>query len=253
MTVRLQDNGGTANGGQDTSAAQTFAITVTAVNDVPSFTKGPDQTVNEDAGAQTVNNWATNISAGPADEASQTLTFLVTTDNNGLFSVLPAVSATGTLTYTPTANANGTATVSVRLQDNGGTANGGQDTSAVQTFVITVTAVNDVPSFTKGPDQTVNEDAGAQTVNNWATNISAGPANEVGPDADVPGDDEQRRTVLGPACSRASGTLTFTPAANANGNATVTVRLQDNGGDGERRSGHERRPDVHRSRVHRRQ
>ena len=164
MTVRLQDNGGTANGGQDTSAAQTFTITVTAVNDVPSFTKGPDQTVNEDAGAQTVNNWATNISAGPADEAGQTLTFLVTTNNDALFSVLPAVSASGTLTYTPAANANGNATVTVRLQDNGGTANGGQDTSAAQTFAITVTAVNDVPSFTKGPDQTVNEDAGAQTV-----------------------------------------------------------------------------------------
>ena len=40
MTVQLHDNGGTANGGVDTSAAQTFTITVTAVNDAPSFTKG---------------------------------------------------------------------------------------------------------------------------------------------------------------------------------------------------------------------
>ena len=94
--MRLQDNGGTAERWSAIrSAAQTFAITVTAVNDVPSFTKGADQTVNEDAGAQTVNNWATNISAGPADEAGQTLTFLVTTNNDALFSVLPAVSATG--------------------------------------------------------------------------------------------------------------------------------------------------------------
>ena len=55
-------------GGADTSAAQTFTITVTAVNDVPSFTKGADQTVNEDAGAQSVTGWATAISAGPSDE-----------------------------------------------------------------------------------------------------------------------------------------------------------------------------------------
>ena len=34
------DDGGTANGGIDTSAAQTFTITVTAVNDAPSFIKG---------------------------------------------------------------------------------------------------------------------------------------------------------------------------------------------------------------------
>ena len=36
--------------------------------------------------------------------------------------------------------------------------------SPTQTFDITVTNVNDAPSFTKGADQTVLEDAGAQTV-----------------------------------------------------------------------------------------
>ena len=63
---------------QDTSAPQTFAITVTPVNDIPSFTKGPDQTVLEDAGAQSVPGWASASSAGPANEASQTRTFLLT-------------------------------------------------------------------------------------------------------------------------------------------------------------------------------
>ena len=52
------------------------------------------------------------------------------------------------LTFTPAANAFGTATITLRLEDNGGTANGGVDTSAPQTFVITVTDVNDAPSFT---------------------------------------------------------------------------------------------------------
>ena len=135
---------------QDTSAAQTFTITVTAVNDVPSFTKGPDQTVNEDAGPQTVSNWATNISAGPADEAGQTLTFLVTTNNDALFSVLPAVSATGALTYTPATNANGTR--------DGDRAAAGQRRDRERRsgherrpdLHDHVTAVNDVPSFTKG-------------------------------------------------------------------------------------------------------
>ena len=42
-------------------------------------------------------------------------------------------------------NASGTATVTVRLQDNGGTANGGVDTSAAQTFTVTITAANDAP------------------------------------------------------------------------------------------------------------
>ena len=77
----------------------------------------------------------------------------------------PDVSNPGTLTYTLTPNANGVAHVSVQVQDNGGTANGGVDLSAVHTLTITVTPVNDPPSFTKGANQTRSlEDAGAQSV-----------------------------------------------------------------------------------------
>ena len=93
----------------------------------------------------------------------------------------PAVDSSGTLTYTTAPNANGGATVTVVAKDNGGTSNGGIDTSSPsQTFTITVTPVNDAPTFTKGADQTIFEDAGPQSVANWATNISAGPPNEAG-------------------------------------------------------------------------
>ena len=230
VTVSLHDDGGTAGGGADTSASQTFTITVTGVNDAPSFSKGGDQTVAEDNGTQTVNGWATAISAGPADESAQTLNFLASNDNNGLFAAQPAVSATGTLTYTPVANASGSATVTVSLHDNGGTAGGGEDTSASQTFTITVTSLNDVPSFTKGSDQTVPEDAGAQTVNGWATAISAGPADEAAQALDfIVSNDNNGLFAVQPAVS-ASGDLTYTPAANAAGLATVTVALHDDGG-----------------------
>src|SRR5262249_2487875 len=112
-------------GGPD---VKTFMLTVNPVNDAPAFTKGPDQMVSEDAGGQTVNNWATAISAGPADESGQVLTFQIPGNTNpGLFSAGPAVSATGTLTYTPAANANGSATITINLKDDGGTANGGVD------------------------------------------------------------------------------------------------------------------------------
>ena len=230
ITITLSDNGGTANGGVDTSTAQSFTITVTPVNDAPSFTKGPDQTVNEDAGAQTVNPWATAISDG--DGGTQTLTFNVTGNTNpGLFSAGPAVSPTGVLTFTPAANANGTATITLVLQDNGGTANGGVDTSPAQTFTVTVNGVNDAPSFTKGSDQTVLEDAGPQTVTGWATGISAGPANEAGQTLTflVTGNTNPGLFSAGPAIA-ANGTLTYTPAANVNGTATITITLSDNGG-----------------------
>ncbi len=232
LTLDLMDNGGTANGGQDTSAPQSFVITVTSVNDAPSFTKGADPTVLEDAGPQTVNPWATGISAGPANESGQTLTFNVTGDTNpALFSAAPAISSTGVLTYTPAADANGTATITIDLMDNGGTANGGVDTSAPQSFVITVTSVNDVPSFTKGADQTVLEDAGPQTVTPWATAISPGPANESGQTVhfNVTGNTNSALFSAGPTISP-TGVLTYTPAANVSGAATITITLQDDGG-----------------------
>src|SRR5207244_4028812 len=100
VTVHAHDDGGTAYGGVNVSADQSFTITVNSVNDAPSFAKGADQTVNEDAGAQSVPTWATAISTGPANESGQTVDFLVSNNNNGLFSSQPAVSAAGTLTYT---------------------------------------------------------------------------------------------------------------------------------------------------------
>jgi hypothetical protein len=113
---------------------------VTPVNDAPSFAKGPNQLVNQDAGPQTIPNWATSISAGPANESTQTVTFVVNNDSAASFSVPPTISANGTLTYTPVPNTHGVATVTVALKDNGGTSNGGKDTSPSQVFFISVNA-----------------------------------------------------------------------------------------------------------------
>ena len=222
VTVQIHDNGG----GADTSVAQTFVINVNAVNDTPSFTVGADQTVNEDAGPQTVNGFATGISAGPADEAGQAVDFIVSNNNNALFAVQPTIDASGNLTYTPAADANGSATVTVQIHDNGG----GADTSVAQTFVINVNAVNDTPSFTVGADQTVNEDAGPQTVNGFATGISAGPANEAGQAVDFILSNNNNALFAVQPTIDASGNLTYTPAADASGSATVTVQIHDNGG-----------------------
>jgi hypothetical protein len=232
VTLNIMDNGGTANGGDDTSPDQTFTINVTAVNDEPSFTKGADETVLEDAGAQTVNGWATALSKGPADEDGQTLSFNITGNSNpGLFSATPVVNANGDLTYTLVADANGSAVVTLNIMDNGGTANGGDDTSPDQTFTINVTAVNDEPLFTKGADETVLEDAGAQTVNGWATALSKGPADEVGQTLsfNITGNSNPSLFSAAPEVNT-NGDLTYTPAADANGSAVVTLNIMDNGG-----------------------
>jgi hypothetical protein len=251
VTVKLHDNGGTANGGVDTSAAQTFTITVTGVNDPPSFTLPNPAVVSvlEDAGAQSVSGFASNIQAGPAGdpfETGQTVNFQITAvtinpGDNLAFSAGPAIDSSGKLTFTTATETFGTATVTVQAKDTGGTLNGGADTSAPQTFTITVTGVNDPPSFTFNSNLvpvTVLEDAGAQSFNNFAQNIAAGP----------PGDPFEANQAVsfqitavtihpgdnlafsaGPAID-SSGKLTFTTATETFGTATVTVQAKDTGG-----------------------
>ena len=170
------------DGRLDSNERGTVTLTVTARNDAPSFTKGADVTVNENSGAYSQTGWATADQRGRSGRSGPDTD--VQRDGQHQRRALqrgqPAVAANGTLTFTPAANANGSADGHVTLSDDGGTANGGVDTSAAQTFPITVTGVNDAPSFTKGADQTVLEDAGAQTVPGWATAIDAGPADEAG-------------------------------------------------------------------------
>ena len=117
------------------------SLTIAAVNDAPSFTAGPDQTASFGAGPQTVPGWATAIAAGPGDESGQTLNFLVSTSDDTQFSAVPTIDpATGELTFTPAAagTPGTTVTVTVRLHDDAGTANGGQDTSPPQQFTVTL-------------------------------------------------------------------------------------------------------------------
>jgi hypothetical protein len=239
VTVALQDNGGTANFGHNSSSSITFTIGVTPVNQPPSFTIGKDQTVSESASSSptftTVSGWATNISAGPSNESSQSVSFSLTSNNAALFATQPTVSSTGTLSFQQAQYANGSATVAVTLQDSGGTANGGQNTSSTQNFVITVQAVNQPPSFTVGADQTVLETATAtaQTVNGWAKAISAGPSNESSQSVtfNVTKDSNTALfTSAGQPTVSSNGTLTYTPAAFANGSATITLNLKDTGG-----------------------
>ncbi len=162
ISAHLHDDGGTANGGVDTSAVQVFTINVNFVNHATSFASGGDQNVNQDSGTHVVPGWASSISPGPGvDEQTQSLNFIVTNnDNPSLFSLQPTISANGTLTYALKPGVVGTANVTVVLHDNGGTANNGVDTSAPLTFAINVQHVNHAPTIVAPlQNQTVNEDA----------------------------------------------------------------------------------------------
>ena len=134
-------------------------------------------TVAEGLGLGDSAGWATDVSAGPANESGQTLSFFNVGNDNpaSLFSSQPAIAANGTLSFHPGRERLlfGSAVVTVSLSDNGGTANGGDDPSDALTFPITVNAVNDAPSFTAGADVTVAEDAGGYSAA-WASDSRRG-------------------------------------------------------------------------------
>ncbi|HEY6000738.1 MAG TPA: Ig-like domain-containing protein [bacterium] len=218
-----------SDGSPDRDSA-VVSIRVIQVNDAPSFDRGANQAVLEDAGAQSVVDWAANPRPGPKPERWQWLTFDVTNNNPGLFAVQPAISAAGALTYTPATEANGSAIVTVRLKDDGGTANGGVDIGPAQLFTITVNSVNDAPSFAKGADISVPMAAGSRTIAGWATAISPGPANESGQAlAFSVTTDNSELFFVQPALS-ASGSLTFHAWSSKVGVAHAVVTLKDSGG-----------------------
>ncbi len=158
-----------ANDGTSDSNIATVTITVNPINDPPSFTIAADPPASaQDAGPQTVNNFATNISPGPG-ESGQILTFNVSpTGSTGTltFSTAPAInSTTGALTYTATNGTFGTASFSVTLSDNGSNTPPNSNTSGAQSFTITVFPPNASPVVTTtAGNLAYTENAGAVAI-----------------------------------------------------------------------------------------
>ncbi|MSU78985.1 MAG: hypothetical protein EXS16_12930 [Gemmataceae bacterium] len=144
----VQDDGGIADGGQDTSIGVGLTLAITPVNDAPDLTAS-DGVIDEDTGAVTIPYWATFNPGGGSDEAAQTAFYLVSNPSNpSLFTQAPAVDSAGNLTFTLADNANGLAAFYIQVQDDGGTTNNGSDLSGTQMFTITVNPVNDAPGIT---------------------------------------------------------------------------------------------------------
>ncbi len=138
----------------ENSPEQLATITVTALNDAPVFTPGSDVTVLEDRGLFLEANWATQIApaagllASPIralDELSQVVDFTVSVDRPELFSILPAISSSGTFSFTTAQNAFGTAVLTIRAVDRGASDGLNQNTSVAATVTVNITGTNDAP------------------------------------------------------------------------------------------------------------
>ena len=214
---------------------QLRSAVLNVVNTAPSFTKGANQTVSEDAGAQTVVGWATAISAGPG-ESTQVVNFVIdSNDNAGLFSTGPIVAANGTLTYTPAANQNGVANITLHIHDDGGTGHGGVDNSPTQAFTITINATNDAPVVTNktyGPNgaQANMKIIGLTGLLTGVTDADSGVSG-CSPTFTVTGVSGATSPAGGTVSltNASTGTFDFDPPPGVTGNVTFTYTVQDTG------------------------
>ena len=148
------------------SEPATMRFWIAQVNDPPTFTPGPAfVSTNEDTDYDGA--WATAISAGPPNEAYQSVTFEITSvDEPDLFSEGPTISGDGVLSFTPAPGASGFSGVTIRAKDDGGLDHGigndgfppPDDTSDEVSFEIQILPVND-PPVANDDTATVDEDS----------------------------------------------------------------------------------------------
>lgn len=238
-------------------AANTVTFEVLPVNDAPLFSGAGNVDSLEDQGIVTIDDWATNVQAGPTtaiDEllgdgtlAPQALYFEFTqlTSLTNLFlagpdAIIDPLTGTASLTYETNPDANGVAVFEVVLFDRGpnDASIGDENESEPRTFTIDVGAVNDPPTFDLDSDDFI---AGEKTIERLE---DSGPFNTIVAQNVSPGPpDEQSQTVtfeieplapefeslfVDPPTINSDGLLRFTPAPNQNTdniNGPVVIRV----------------------------
>ena len=204
----------------------TVVVSIAPVNDAPSITLAGDLSVTDPALAdreQVVSSFAIDFDPGP-NEDNQSLLDVLVREVQDTAQVVRNVDVdnNGTLRYTPADSARGTAVIGVQARDNGGTVNGGVDTSRTQTFRIAVdtrpaitTPVARADTFATAEDTTLTVDAPGVLANDTDPNDDALTASVV--------DGPERGTLT----LDASGGFTYTPAPDSFGTDAFTYTASD--------------------------
>ena len=221
----------TASDGLLTSVVATSTVTILTRNNTPVIDVIANQTILEDSGVSSVPlTGITNGGDGP-----QVITITASSSNTTLVLdptiIYTSANPTGTLLLAANPNQFGVATVTVTVRDDGGTAFGSVDFTT-RTFTVTVTPVNDRPTLSTISDVTVVENNAAQLA--ALAGIAVGPANEAGQVLTVTAISSRPDIIPNPTVTytsaQSAGVLSFTPATNMSGTATILVTVRDDGG-----------------------
>ena len=211
VTVTVDDGGAV-----DNLAMQSFVLTVNSVNDAPNFALSTAAlTLDEDFGSTQV----TVVSSDDGDGTTQTLTYSISTENVG-FATLSVGSSGTVLRIDGVADAFGVATVTVTVNDGGAV-----DSRSTQSFVLTVNAVNDAPSFTLSTAAlSLAEDFGSTQVT-----VTSSDDGDDGEDQLLSYSLSSSNVGFATLSVDGSGTVSIRSVANGFGVATVTVTVDDRG------------------------
>ena len=203
------------------STIVSFLVVVNSINDPPSITPIDDVTGDEDTAiadiAFQIADWETDVDS---------LAISVTTDNDALFPgqnlTITGTGANRVLHLHPAENKHGSATITITVTD-------GDGHSTSETFLVTASAVNDIPTISEIADLSA------------AANASLGPidftVSDVESDADtliitaessnlllVPLD---RIVISGSGTNR---TVEIHPVKNQSGTAIIQLKVSDGHG-----------------------
>ena len=206
-------------------ANTTRTVDIGAHEQHPSIADIAPQTMNEDA----VKSVLFQVGDGDLLAASEVT---VSSDTALVPNVPGNLNITGsgaerTVNITPAPHQFGTATITVTVTET----SGGVPQTMSDTFLLTVTNVNDPPTLDQpATPLNISEDATEQTVG--LTGITVGPGGE--PDTlTIMAVSDNPSVIPHPNVSHTPGqttaALTYTPVANASGTAVITVTVTDNG------------------------
>ena len=172
----------------------------------PTISDVTDKTTTEDTATP-----ALDFTVGDVERLAASLTVTGGSSNTALVPTANIVfggsGANRTVTITPAPNQSGTATITMTVSDgDGGTAS--------DSFLLTVTAVNDAPTITDVTDQTTNEDTATAALSFTVGDVETAAAS-------LTMSSSSSNTALVPTAnivfggSGANRTVTITPAAQS--------------------------------------
>ncbi|RZJ61761.1 MAG: tandem-95 repeat protein, partial [Acidovorax sp.] len=260
--TQITDDGSNNN---TTAPNITSTVSVAPVNDAPVTTVPANIAVTEDAASA-----LTGISFADADASSSAVTVTLSVGSGSLAATsggavvvggtASAMTLTGSIanintfiagsnvTFTTAANATSNVTLNVGINDGGNTGSGGAQTDS-ETVTLVVTAVNDAPTVAAPGSIAFNEDTtGAVTGISFADldagsssvtvtlSVPGGTMAATGGGGVTVGGTASALTLTGSVANIntfiAGSNVTYTPAANASGNVTLSVGINDGGNTG---------------------